>query len=56
MARPKRMKKPARLNLLIDEKSKKMAFKLASERDMSIGRLFEILLTEASAQPAQQAA
>lgn len=44
MARPKRLKSPTRLNLLVDRGSKKDAFALATERKVSIGRLFELLV------------
>ena len=44
MARPKKLKAPERLNLLIDGRSKKNAFRLACDRRISIGRLFEQLI------------
>ena len=44
MARPKRLKSPTRMNLLVDRGSKKDAFALATERKVSIGRLFELLV------------
>jgi hypothetical protein len=44
MARPKRLKSPARVQLLMDAKSKRDAFKLAFERRISLGRLVEELV------------
>ena len=44
MARPKRMKSPARLDVVIERKSKRDAFALAMKREVSVGRLFEQLI------------
>jgi hypothetical protein len=44
MARPKRMKSPARLDVVIERKSKRDAFALAMKREVSVGRLFEQLV------------
>lgn len=44
MARPKRLKTPVKLNLLIEQKTKRRAFKMACEKKVSVGRLFEMLL------------
>lgn len=46
MSRPKRIKQPVKLNLLIEQKTKRRAFKIACDRKISVGRLFEILLDE----------
>ena len=44
MARPKKLTAPARLNLLLNGKSKKRAIKLAFERNISVGLLLEQLV------------
>jgi hypothetical protein len=44
MPRPKRFKSPARLDVVIERKSKRDAFALAMKRDCSVGRLFEQLV------------
>jgi hypothetical protein len=44
MARPKRLKSPVRLDLLIENKSKRDAFVMATKRAMSVSRLFEHLI------------
>lgn len=38
------MKTPVKLNLLLEQKTKRRAFKLACDRKVSVGRLFEMLL------------
>jgi len=38
------MKSPARLELLIEKKSKRDGFALATRRKVSMGRLFELLI------------
>lgn len=48
MPRPKRLNEPVKLNLLIDRSSKDNARKLAAQRGISIGRLFESLVAEQS--------
>jgi len=44
MARPKQLRSPARLNLIVEAKTKKEAGKLAFDRRISIGHLFELLI------------
>jgi hypothetical protein len=44
MARPKRLKTPASLNLLVEKRSKQAAFRLACHQKISVGRLFEQLV------------
>jgi mannitol/fructose-specific phosphotransferase system IIA component (Ntr-type) len=44
MPRPKKLKTPSRLNLLVEGQSKKAAFRLACDRRISIGHLFEQLV------------
>lgn len=44
MARPKRLKNGVKLNLFIEMKTKRLAFKIAADRKVSVGRLFEMLL------------
>ena len=44
MSRPKRFKSPARLDVIIERKSKRDAFALAMKHDVSVGRLFERLV------------
>ena len=44
MSRPKRMKDPARLDLVIERKIKRDAFSLATKNRISISRLFELLV------------
>lgn len=44
MARPKRLKNGVKLNLFIELKTKRLAFKMATEKKVSVGRLFEMLL------------
>jgi hypothetical protein len=44
MARPKRFKSPARLDVIIERKTKRDAFALAVKHDVSVGRLFEQLV------------
>jgi len=44
MARPKRLKTPTSLNLLVEKRSKQTAFRLACNRKISVGRLFEQLV------------
>jgi predicted HicB family RNase H-like nuclease len=49
IGRPPRKKPSAKLNLLVAKESKRHAFTLASERGISIGRLFEFLIEAAHA-------
>jgi hypothetical protein len=44
MARPKRIKAPARLDLVIERASKRDAFALATRYGISISKLFELLI------------
>lgn len=44
MARPKLLKEPARLEVLVELTSKRRAFRMATKQRISIGRLFENLL------------
>ena len=44
MARPKKFKAPAPLNLRIEKKIKEKAFRLALDRKISVGQLFEQLV------------
>jgi hypothetical protein len=46
MPRPRRLKHPVKINLLIDKSSKEIAVTLANKRQMSISRLFESLLQQ----------
>ena len=46
MPRPRRLNDPVKLNLLIDRTSKDIARKIASDRGISISRLFETLVAE----------
>ena len=46
MARPKRMKSPARLELLMERARKREAFALAVKYGISVGRLFEKLVED----------
>ena len=46
MARPRTIKHPARLHLLVERESKRNAFKLADARDVGAGELFEQLVAE----------
>mgnify|MGYP003341239824 CR=1 FL=1 len=41
MARPKRLKEPVKINLMIDKDIKNKAIELATKRGISVGRLFE---------------
>ena len=41
MPRPKRIKEPAKINLLIEKDIKLKAIELAAKRRVSVGRLFE---------------
>ena len=41
MPRPKRIKEPAKINLLIERDIKLKAVELAAQRRISVGRLFE---------------
>lgn len=41
MARPKRLKEPVKINLMIDKDIKIKALELAAKRGISVGRLFE---------------
>jgi hypothetical protein len=41
MPRPKRIKEPAKINLLIEKEIKLKAIELATRRRTSVGRLFE---------------
>ena len=41
MARPKKFKNAAKINLLIERESKNKAIKLAEKRQISVGQLFE---------------
>ena len=41
MPRPKRIKEPAKINLLIEKEIKLKAIELAARRRTSVGRLFE---------------
>ena len=40
MARPRRLKDPVKLNLLIEKNYKDLAMQMAAERQMSVSRLF----------------
>jgi hypothetical protein len=44
MARPKNARATARLNLIVEPQTKRIAFKLAFQRRISAGRLFEELI------------
>jgi hypothetical protein len=44
MPRPKRLKDPKTLNLLISNRAKRKAFAMAVVRDLSVSRLFERLI------------
>ena len=44
MPRPKRIKQPAKINLLIEKDFKVKAIELANKRRTSVGRLFEAWL------------
>ena len=44
MARPKKFKAPVPLNLRIEKKIKEKAFRLAFDRKISVGQLFEQLV------------
>ncbi len=44
MARPKKFKTPVPLNLRIERKIKEKAFRLAFDRKISVGQLFEQLV------------
>lgn len=46
MARPRRLKEPVKLNLMIDKESKIKAMEIAAKRRMSVGRLFESWLMQ----------
>jgi hypothetical protein len=46
MARPRKIKSPTRLNLLIGKEYKRSAFQLADHRGLSVGELFEQLVVE----------
>ena len=46
MPRPKRIKEPAKINLLIEKDIKLKAIELASKRRTSVGRLFETWLLQ----------
>jgi hypothetical protein len=46
MSRPKRFKSPARLDVVMERKSKRTLFALAVKRDLSVGRLIERLAAE----------
>lgn len=46
MPRPRRLNDPVKLNLLIDRTSKDIARKIASDRGISISRLFEAMVAE----------
>ena len=41
MSRPKRIKEPVKINLLIEKDIKLKAIELAAKRRLSVGRLFE---------------
>lgn len=47
MSRPKKLKRPARLNLLLNGAAKKRAVKMAAESKISVGELFEQLVEKA---------
>lgn len=49
VGRPRRKRPTEKLNLLVDTAAKQRAYNLASERGMSIGRLFEFLIEAAYA-------
>lgn len=53
MGRPRRIPQPVKLNLLIDRESKMGAISLAAKRKMSVGRLFEALLSKEQAELAK---
>jgi hypothetical protein len=44
MGRPKTRKAPARLDLIIERKTKRDSFALAMKRGVSVGKLFELLV------------
>jgi hypothetical protein len=44
MARPKKLTDPKRLNLMLSAKAKRKAFKLAFDREISVGKLLETLV------------
>lgn len=44
MARPRKLQCPVKLNLLVDERSKKRAKELATAMGLSVGRMFEELI------------
>jgi len=44
MARPKRLKFPVKINLMIEEENKHKAIEIAKQRGISVGRLFEYWL------------
>jgi hypothetical protein len=46
MARPKRLRFPAKINLMIEEESKYKAIEIAKKRGISVGRLFEYWLSQ----------
>lgn len=46
MPRPKRIKEPAKINLLIEKDIKLKAIELAAKRRVSVGRLFENCLLQ----------
>lgn len=46
MPRPKRLKEPVKINLLIEKDSKQKAINLALKRRTSVGRLFETWLQQ----------
>jgi len=41
MARPKRLKEPVKINLMIDRSIKNQAAAIARQQGISVGRLFE---------------
>jgi hypothetical protein len=44
MGRPKTRSAPARLDLIIERKTKRDAFALAMKHQVSVGKLFELLV------------
>jgi hypothetical protein len=44
MGRPRRKTPVEKLNLLVDAAAKRRAYKIATDRDMSLGRLFELVM------------
>lgn len=46
MARPKRLRFPVKINLMIEEENKNKAIEIAKKRGISVGRLFEYWLSQ----------